>query len=141
MYNHLDMMVRSAEKSITLVTTEDGLTRKIEALLPSFEKAKKRGVNIKIGAPITANNIKVATQLSKIAEVRDTSSKSLTGRFAIIDASQLMFILINDKSIHPNYDVGVWISTDFFAQAMEQMFDISWKDFAPLNKIKLKPEK
>ena len=43
-YNHLDMMIREAEKTITIVTTSAGLNRKLEALLPSLEKAKKRGV-------------------------------------------------------------------------------------------------
>jgi sugar-specific transcriptional regulator TrmB len=107
MYNHLDMMIRGSEKTITLVTTADGLNRKIEALLPSLEKAKKRGVVIRIAAPITEGNIKVAKDLSKIAEVRDTSNKSLTGRFAVIDSEQLMFMLTDDSSVHPNYDVAV----------------------------------
>lgn len=53
LHNHLDMMVRSAEKNVTLVTTAEGLNRKMEALMPSFEKARKRGVSIKIAAPIT----------------------------------------------------------------------------------------
>jgi len=53
MYNHLDMLVREAQTSIILVTTADGLSRKMEILLPSLEKAKKRGVDIKIAAPTT----------------------------------------------------------------------------------------
>src|SRR3990167_2134472 len=44
LYNHLDMMVRDAEKTITMVTTAEGLNRKLEALMPSLEKCKKRGV-------------------------------------------------------------------------------------------------
>jgi HTH-type transcriptional regulator, sugar sensing transcriptional regulator len=138
MYNHLDMMIRSAEKSLTLVTTADGINRKIEVLLPSLERAKKRGVNLRIAAPITQDNIKVAKQLSKIAEIKDTTGKNLNGRFAIIDANQLMFMLTDDESVHPNYDVAVWIATDFFANVMEQMFELSWKEFSPLNKVKLK---
>lgn len=138
MHNHLDMMIRAAEKNITLVTTEDGLNRKIEALMPSLEKAKKRGVSIKIAAPISSNNIKTARQLSKIAEIRDTTNKNLNGRFASIDSEQLMFMLTDDKTVHPNYDVAVWLSTGFFAQAMEQMFEVAWKDFTPLAKVKVK---
>jgi len=137
MYNHLDMMVRGSEKAITISTTADGLNRKIEALYPSLEKARKRGVAIRVAAPITGQNIKLAKQLSKIAEVRDTSHKSVNGRFAIIDSDQLMFMLTDDATIHPNYDVAVWISTDFFARSMEQMFDLAWKEFKPLNKVKL----
>jgi HTH-type transcriptional regulator, sugar sensing transcriptional regulator len=138
MYNHLDMMVRAAEKSLTLVTTEDGINRKIESLLPSLERAKKRGVAIRIAAPITQNNHKVAKQLSKIADVKDTTGKNLSGRFAIVDSGQLMFMLTDDESVHPNYDVAVWISTEFFANVMEQMFELSWREFTPLNKVKLK---
>jgi HTH-type transcriptional regulator, sugar sensing transcriptional regulator len=137
-HNHLDMMIRAAEKKITLVTTEEGLTRKIEALMPSLEKARKRGVDIRVAAPITSNNIKVAKQISKIADVRDTSNKGLNGRFASVDAEQLMFMLTDDKTVHPNYDVAVWLSTGFFAQAMEQMFEVAWKDFTPLAKVKVK---
>ena len=138
MYNHLDMMVRSAEKSLTITTTEDGINRKMEALFPSLEKAKKRGVQIKIAAPITQNNIKVARHLSKIADVRDTTSKNLTGRFAIVDSGQLMFMLTDDKTVHPNYDVAVWLSTDYFAKVLDQMFQDSWSSFTPLSKLKIK---
>ncbi len=138
MHNHLDMMIRAAEKNITLVTTADGLNRKLEALYPSLEKARKRGVQIRIGAQITPGNLKAAKHLSKIAEVKDTTSKALNARFASVDSEQLMFMLTDDKTVHPNYDVAVWLSTGFFAQAMEQMFDVAWKEFTPLNKIKLK---
>jgi HTH-type transcriptional regulator, sugar sensing transcriptional regulator len=127
LYNHLDMMIREAETSITLVTTEDGLSRKLEVLLPSLEKAKKRGVIVRIAAPITAGNLKVAKEFSRVAEVRNVDK--LKARFCIIDSEQIMFMLLNDETVHPNYDVGVWINTEFFAQALEQLFDIAWKNF------------
>jgi len=126
-YNHLDMLVREAEKSITLVTTADGLNRKLEVLMSSFEKAKKRGVKIRIAAPITAGNRKVAKDLSEVAEVRDVGE--MKARFMLVDGEQLMFMLLNDSDVHPSYDIGVWINTEFFAQALEQLFDIAWKNF------------
>ena len=126
LYNHLDMMIREAETSITLVTTEEGLNRKMEALMPSLEKAKKRNVKIRIAAPITKNNTKIAKDFKKVGEVRNLAG--LKARFAIIDGNQLMFMLLDDEKFHPNYDIGVWINTEFFAQALEQLFDIAWKD-------------
>jgi len=126
-YNHLDMLVREAQSSITLVTTSDGLNRKLEVLLPSLEKAKKRGVKVRIAAPITKENKKVAKDFSKIAEVRDLDG--IKARFMIIDSEQLMFMLLNDDDVHPTYDVGVWINTEFFAQALEQLFEVAWKSF------------
>ena len=141
MYNHLDMMIRSSEKNVTIVTTADGLNRKMETLLPVIEKAKRRGVVIRIAAPIVENNVKIARHLAKFADIRDTSKKELKGRFAIVDSEQLMFMLTDDATIHPNYDVAVWLSTDFFAQVMEQMFELAWKDLTPISKVKIKSEK
>lgn len=129
LYNHLDMLVNGAEKSIILATTEDGLNRKMESLLPSLEAAKKRGVKIRIAAPISDKNLDVAKKLSKIAEVRH--SKDFNSRFSVIDNKNIMFMLLDDASVHPNYDVGVWINTPYFAQSLESMFDIAWKDFKP----------
>lgn len=138
MYNHLDMMIRAAEESITLVTTADGLNRKVEALLPVLEKAKKRGVKIKVAAPINQGNIKVAKELSKVGDVRDITKTGISGRFAVIDSEQVMFMLLDDKKVHPNYDVAVWMATEFFAKTLEKMFEHPWKQFTPVNKIKLK---
>lgn len=138
MYNHLDMMIRGAEKSITVVTTAEGLNRKLEMHAQSFEKAKRRGVTIRIAAPLTESNLAVAKELSKYAEVRDSSNSGLNGRFVVVDAEELMFMLLNDKTVHPNYDVAVWISTEFFARALEQMFELAWGNFLPLNAKKKK---
>ena len=129
-YNHLDMLVREAQTTITLVTTADGLSRKLEVLLPSLEKAKKRGVTIRIAAPITPENKQVAKDLSKVAEIRDAGD--LKARFMLIDSEQLMFMLLNDDEVHPSYDIGIWLNTQFFAQALENLFEIAWKNFKAL---------
>ncbi|MEK6842547.1 MAG: helix-turn-helix domain-containing protein [Nanoarchaeota archaeon] len=126
LYNHLDMMIRNAEKSVVIVTTREGLNRKMEALMPSLEKLKKRGVKVKIAAPIDNNNIKVARELKKVAEVKNL--EKIKARFVIIDSNQVMFMLLDDEKFHPNYDTGVWINTEFFASALEQLFELAWKD-------------
>jgi len=129
-YNHLDMLVREAQKSITLITTADGLSRKLEVLLPSLEKAKKRGVDIKVVAEITPENKQIAKDFSKVAEVRDCGK--LKARFMLVDGEQLMFMLLNDEDVHPTYDIGVWLNTEFFASALEQLFEVAWKGFKPV---------
>ncbi len=126
-YNHLDMMIREAEKTVTIVTTAQGLNRKLEALMPSLEKAKKRGVKIRIAAQIDESNKDIAKELSKVAEVR--SMPKIRARFAIVDSEELLFLLLDDDKVHPNYDVAIWLSTDFFANAMEQLFEYAWKGF------------
>jgi sugar-specific transcriptional regulator TrmB len=126
-YNHLDMLIREAEKTITIVTTASGLNRKLEALAPSLDKAKKRGVKVRIAAPIDDSNRKIAKELSRFAEVKDT--EGLKARFVIVDSEELMFMVLDDDKVHPNYDVALWLNTEFFAKALEQMFEIAWTKF------------
>lgn len=133
-YNHLDMMIRNATKNVTIVTTAEGLNRKFESLKAAIEKAKKRGVTVKIAAPITPKNYKIAKELGKIAEVRHGKIKA---RFALTDNKELMFLILDDEEVHPNYDTGIWVNSPFFASTLGQIFDTSWEKMTPLNKVKI----
>ncbi len=135
LYNHLDMLLRGASKSVVIMTSEEGLNRKVESLKPSLEKLKKKGVKIRIAAPITKKNYKVAKGLGKIAEVRSTDK--IQSRFALADGKELLFMVLSDDEVHPTYDVGVWVNTPFFSSTLEQMFDMSWKEMKPLSKCKV----
>ena len=37
-----------------------------------------------------------------------------------------MFMLLDDKDVHPTYDIGLWVNTPFFASALEELFDMAW---------------
>jgi len=124
LYNHLETTIKNAEKSVTIVTTTQGLMRKVEGLKPVFEKLKKRGVKIRIAAPITKECVDSVKELQGIAEVRHTDSKA---RFVIVDGKEMVFMIMDDKEVHPTYDVGIWITSPFFASAVEDMFDSNWK--------------
>jgi sugar-specific transcriptional regulator TrmB len=136
MYNHLDMMLRGAEKTITIMTTAEGLNRKVDSLLPTLEQCKRRGVKVRIAAQMNDKNLKYAKDLGKVAEVKDCGS--LKARFILIDSQEIMFMILDDDTVHPNYDTGVWINTPFFAQALEQLFEVAWKDFKAVSKVSKK---
>ncbi|MBW2979960.1 hypothetical protein KY360_00905 [Candidatus Woesearchaeota archaeon] len=124
LYNHLELAIRNAEESVTIMTTTQGFMRKIEGFKPTFEKLKKRGVKIRIAAPITKEAQATLKEIAGVAEVRHTNAKS---RFCIVDGKELVFMILDDKEVHPTYDVGIWVNTPFFANALENMFDVSWK--------------
>ncbi len=128
LYNHLDLMIKNAEKSVTMMTTSQGFLRKIEGLLPSFEKAKKRGVKIRIAVPVSKEHKQALDAIEGIAEIRHTEAK---GRFCIIDGKEMMFMVMDDKEVHPTYDVGIWVNTPFFASALESLFEAAWKSMKP----------
>ncbi|MAG10714.1 hypothetical protein CMI44_00160 [Candidatus Pacearchaeota archaeon] len=130
LYNHLDMLIGSANQTVTIVTTSEGLNRKLEALMLTLEKCKKRGIKVRIAAPIDKNNLKIAKEFKKVAEIKNLDK--IKARFVIVDSSQLMFMLLDDEKFHSNYDVGIWINTEFFAKALEQMFELAWKEMKPV---------
>jgi len=129
LYNHLELTIRNAENNVTLMTTTQGFIRKIEGLKPTFEKIKKRGVKIRIAAPITKDAMSAVKDIKGIAEIRNTDSKA---RFCIVDGKELVFMVLDDKEVHPTYDVGVWVNTPFFASALDGLFDVAWKNMKPV---------
>ncbi|MFH2020803.1 MAG: helix-turn-helix domain-containing protein [archaeon] len=129
LYNHLEMTIRGAEKSVEMMTTEQGLIRKIESLGPLFEELHNRGVKIRIAAPIPDPNHKSLKDITKFAEIRTTKSKA---RFVIVDGKELLFMVMDDTEVHPTYDIGIWVNTPFFASALSELFNLAWKELKPL---------
>ena len=130
-YTHLESMVKGAQKSVTLVTTSKGILRKVEALRDELERLKKRGVKIRVAAPVSKESLPALREISKVGEVRN--GNKLDARFCIVDGKELMFMVLNDDDVHPTYDVGVWVSTPYFASAMESLFDQNWRDMGAVN--------
>ncbi|MBI2549976.1 TrmB family transcriptional regulator [Candidatus Woesearchaeota archaeon] len=128
LYNHLDLMIKNAEKTVTILTTSQDFLRKVEGLKMAMEKAKKRGVKIRIAVPISKENKHAVDTITDIAEVRHTEAK---GRFCVIDGKEMMFMVMDDKDVHPTYDVGIWVNTPFFAAALENLFEVAWKSMKP----------
>jgi sugar-specific transcriptional regulator TrmB len=125
-YAQLETMIKNANKSVTLVTTEKGLIRKVEALKAVMQKLAKKGVKIRIAAPVSKDGIIAIKDLKGIAEVRDAGK--LNSRFCVVDSKDLMFMVMHDDDVHPTYDIGIWVNTPFFANSLETMFDEVWKD-------------
>jgi len=123
LYNHLATAVKNAEKTISVLTTEKGAARKLESLKSAFQKAKQKGVKIKIGAPIPKDSA-VSKELSKFAQVKNVDG--INARFFIIDKKAVTFMALEDKAAHPNYDFGVWVNTEFLAKAFDNIFESLW---------------
>ena len=124
LYNHLDMLIKDAKKSVNIVTTDKGFMRKVEGLRGSLERAKKRGVKVRIAAPLTKENKKVVGNLKGVAEVKHNDK--VNSRFVTVDSQHMVFMLLNDKDVHPSYDLGVWVKTPYFASAIDGMFETVW---------------
>lgn len=125
LYSHLELTIKNAQKSVTLMTTSQGFLRKVEGLKPVFEKLKKKGVKIRIAAPLNRETKNSLKAVSSVAEVKH--SGDIKSRFCIVDGRQLIFMVQDDKEVHPTYDIGIWVNTPFYASAMEGLFNNMWK--------------
>src|SRR3989344_2840522 len=137
MYSHIETLLKGAEKNVSIMTTSKGLIRKIEFFKSTLEKLKRKGVNIKIVAPINKECMDVARDLSKIAEVKSVNNNKLAGRFMIVDGKQVMFMVMDDDKVHPTYDIGVWVTTPYFASTLDNFFGSALKETSPLAKVKV----
>ena len=106
------------------MTTEKGFLRKVEGLRATLEKAKKKGVRVRIAAPLTKDNKAAADSLKGLAEVKHNAKVS--ARFVTVDGKDLVFMTLDDKEVHPSYDIGVWVKTPYFTTAMDNMFEHVW---------------
>ena len=131
LHHHLRHTIGKAEKSLTLVTTENGLIRKAELLMPIFKELNSRGVKIRIAAPVNKNTASIVKQLSEVAEVRHTNSPA---RFCLIDGKEVTFMVNDDKDIHPAYDVAIWAQSPFFSETLTNLFELSWANMKPAPK-------
>ncbi len=124
LYNHLEMTIRGAEKTVSIMTTSQGFLRKIEGLGDVFAALKKRGVKIRIAAPLTKETEHAAKELAGVAEIRNNPAKA---RFVVVDGKEIVFMIMDDEEVHPTYDIGIWINSPFFSNAIENLFEVAWK--------------
>jgi sugar-specific transcriptional regulator TrmB len=133
LYTHLELMIKNAEKNVTIVTTSKGLMRKVEAMKPELEKLSKKGVKIRIATQITKENSSIVKEAMKFAEVRHL--EKFNARFCIIDNKELLLMVMHDEETHPTYDIGIWMNTPYFAGALVDMFNQTWNGLETADKV------
>jgi len=124
-YDYLESMLKKAEKSVYIMTSTEGMIRKIQHLEKTIRKISDKGVDIKILVPHNKETEKLEKELKGVVEMKNFTD--IKSRFALIDESKLLFFITNDKDVHPSYDVAVWIETSFFAESIKGFFEAAWK--------------
>ena len=126
MYNYIEAVLKNSEKSVCLMTSEEGLVRKYDSMKKTFKKLADSKIKMKIIVPtLTKKSEKVVAEMKNIAEIKAIGA--ITSRFIIVDDSQTIFMLSDDAEVHPAYDNAVWVNTPFFTNALKELFDNMWK--------------
>jgi HTH-type transcriptional regulator, sugar sensing transcriptional regulator len=130
-YSQIESLIKNAEKSIFILTTEEGIIRKVKRFKKHLKKAYERNVKIKILAPLTKKSKQYIDEISDIAEIK--IANKINARICIIDEKELTFMLLDDKNVDSSYDAGVWINTEFLAKAMNELFNQAWIEAKEIN--------
>ena len=117
-YARLESMINNSKKHVSIVVPPSEVKDKFEAVKKAIEKAKKRGVKVNIITKSTPENKDLIQAVAKMANIKE---KDLNARIAIADNKQVLFMLLPHEEVHPKYDVGVWVQSELFANALNKM--------------------
>lgn len=123
-YSHLNSLISNAKKSVTIVTTADGFIRKVEYFKHALKKLKEKGVKVRIATNVSEGVKEAAKELNGIAEIKKL--EGIKGRFAVVDSKDVLLLIQSDAEIHESNDTGIWVSTPYFALALETMLIQNW---------------
>lgn len=129
MHQQLQSLIRNSKKNFSLLTSMEGLIEFYENHIKLLEDAAKRGVKIRIAAPMDKVNDEIIKHLKEVAELRDIKNMKVSGRFAIADGKELIFALTRDTDTHPSQDLHLWTQSEHAAgEVLGPFFDLIWKN-------------
>ncbi len=129
MNQQMQALLRSSEKSFSLLTSYEGLNEFFENHSKLVESAAKRGVKIRIAAPFEKAPDDMVKGLRSFADLRDTKEMDISGRVALADGKELILALTRDSDTHPTQDLHFWShSSHATGEVLEPLFEIVWKN-------------
>ncbi len=119
-YNHLSVLIKNARNSVLIITTAKGLITKLRLLGSAFREAGKKGVKIRIAAPLTPEADNIVKESKSFIEVKDIGARA---RFCVVDRKEILF-MVSDEGVHPAYDVGIWVKTPLAREIGEKFLNL-----------------
>ena len=119
----LNALLKNAKKSVSIMTTEEGLNDLYSRHFKTLKRASKKGIKIRILAPVTEG--KLASDFSDVADIR--SIEGPAGRVAIIDDDHLVLALTDDKKVHQTQDTAFWANSNHATSGvLSNFFEQVW---------------
>ena len=118
------LTVMTSKKQIDIITTEEGVRNLHLNHLKSLKKLKKRGVEVRIAAPIRDEN--VASELSQVAMIK--SLEEAKGNVFTFDNENMLIGLTGDE-VHDTQHIAFWANSEYAVKShMKNMFETIWKE-------------
>lgn len=123
LYTQMRDVMENAKDSVYVSSSTFELLSKQKMFEEVFGRLKKSNVDIKVIVPDSHDDVK---KLARKFGVQ-IKTKNINARFVIADKREIIFT-IKPTSVHEDYDYGVWINSEYFANSMAYLFELAWKD-------------
>jgi len=128
-FQQLESMIKLANKKISIVTTEEGLSNILRNYYNVLKKAKEKGVEIKIVTSTSENKLKDELRsLTNIAEIKIINEKEvpIKGEFAVVDGKEVLMNLAESEKVEES--LAIWTKSDHTAsRLLEPIFNLMWE--------------
>jgi sugar-specific transcriptional regulator TrmB len=120
----------AASKAINYCTSANGLIRTYKANSEALEKARERGVTVRIVTSISGDNAAVAREMGAVAEVRILRKllPPQLSNFISVDSRDLLVIEVkpDDLSTDKGSDFAAWNRNRLSIAIHDQLFTLLW---------------
>ncbi len=122
---HLNSLFKKAQKEIKIITTEGGLNELYSNHYNSLKRLTKRGVKLKILAPISETTpVKAFSQIGEIKNIKKPLNRVYT-----IDDKHFLFALTDDRKVHHTQDIAFWAQSSHAIKSfVEPFFNNAWSE-------------
>ncbi len=141
-YNAIDKLVDESKTKVLAATSEKGIVRKLFRHKEKLCKAAKRGVDVRLLAPITKSNAEIVRDA--VEDLLIQHGNSVSARFVLSDDKKGVVILHSDEEGGGHHaETGLMINSPYFIKALGHYFQHKWEKTMPLDErlceLKVKP--
>jgi sugar-specific transcriptional regulator TrmB len=122
-YTQMRELMEGSKKCVYMSTCIYELNSKQRMFEEVFDRLKKSNIDVKV---MISDSEEEARKLARKLNI-NIKSKSLNARFVISDKKEIIFTM-KPSSVHEDFDYGLWINSEFFANSLAYLFEIAWKD-------------
>ncbi len=132
-YEHMGSLLQKAKRNVSILVTEQGLVEIYKKYLRIFQRLNKRGIDVRILAPIESEKVKeIARELSKYAKIKDISKVNRpkpSSRACSIDGEHFLITLTDESEIAPGREISFWANSKHAAKNFfEPVFNLLWDE-------------
>jgi len=127
-YNKLNQLMKDAAHSVQYSTSATGLIRAYKLHADAFERAAKRGADVKLLSPVTPENSALAAEFAEVVDFKAIREPLST--FVCVDSKELVVLDSRPDDVRTDQgaDVAVWTTNRLLVEVFEKLFEEVWRN-------------